>query len=598
MNSIQPDLDRKTESNELKRYMWRGKKIQAEPITEQYPVDTQQVPDIFVHIYDRKERIGYVRVSAGDASMSDDNANWYTIQNPQNNFDGKNPGLLLANLRTLKGEATKAPRSNNRYDQEEFLNMYAFVYSCAELAPSLKSEKVRARVEFSFCDLQPNYKIFDEQNAANPVQSSEPTPPVESRFGWLTSLGLGFGGGQDKAPAGGTPPTQIPAGQTGPAPISRTGTATNEKDKLTKKKTVHPMIIESKHHTKNPIFGHQPVPKGEIIIGPAKVRGGIGMAPNLTVKVYNLEAPVMFSSGKYQEIGTCYISPRQCKTVRGIPGELHGVEPTYYTIVGPNGQIQGKILMLLAFSKNLKESMTIEDFHKEMDIKLTRYRLDFSCIGLRNLDSKCPDPEVTLSIPSYQLMIKFKPVNLKKNPSAIDEQNEKMTLRKKQKLMALANIPDTKKKGDKKDESPVFNRKAFVRLGEELVYAPITDNDSYVSNLKDYNPNVCMTNKVAEFLMPENPLFYPRAEIEVVQKNTITMNTEYFTTVDLVECNEHLPKNNINVLKGRLGMIRRVVDALESNGADDKVKVSMNRMVCPGLNLDQQQADFYVQKHY
>ena len=560
--------------------MWRGKKVQAEPITEQFPVDSQQVPDIFIHIYDRKERIGYVRVSTADATMADENANWYTVKNPQNNFDGKNPGLLLANLRILKGDAgIKAPRSNNRYDQEEFLNMYAFVYSCAELAPSLKSEKVRARVELSFCDLQPNYKVFEEQSAANPIQNSDPQPPVESRFGWLANLGLGFGGGGEKTPPAGAVPPANPTNPTGAPSSSRGGPQPGDKDKLLKKKTAHPMIIESRHLTKNPIFGSQPVPKGEIIIGPAKVRGGIGMAPNLTVKVYNLEAPVMFSSGKYEEIGTCYISPRQCRTVKGAPGELHGVEPTYYNIIGPSGSIQGKILMLIAFSKNLKESINPEDFHREMDIKLTRYRLDFSCIGLRNLDSKCPDPEVTLSIPSYQLMIKFKPANMKKNPSVIEDQNAALTLRKKQKLMALAGIPDPKKKTDKKDASPSFNRKAYVKLGEELWYAPAADQDAYVSSLKDYNPNVCMTNKVAEFLMPENPLFYPRAEIEVIQKNMITLNTEYFTTVDLVECNEHLPKNNINVLKGRLGMIRRVVDALEENGADDKIKVTMNRMV-------------------
>ena len=107
----------------MKKYKWKGKKVQAEPIGEVYPIDTQQVPDVFLHIYTKtmfggQKRIGYVRITANDPSMSHNFANWYMIKDPQNNVDGRSPGMLLANLRMLQGDATKAPRSLNRYDNE------------------------------------------------------------------------------------------------------------------------------------------------------------------------------------------------------------------------------------------------------------------------------------------------------------------------------------------------------------------------------------------------------------------------------------------------------------------------------------------------
>ena len=172
--------------------------------------------------------------------------------------------------------------------------------------------------------------------------------------------------------------------------------AQKEKDK---KKVVHPMIIESSHITRNPIFGKDL--KGETIVAQAKVTGSIDMAPSLILNVTNLMEPVMFSDNKFKEIGSCYISPSQCRIVKGIPGELNGAEPQYYTIMGPSGTIEGKILMMVAFSKNLKEAIQPDDFKKEFDLKFEKYKLDFSCIGLRNLDSKCPSPTVTVRIPSY-----------------------------------------------------------------------------------------------------------------------------------------------------------------------------------------------------
>ena len=115
------------------------------------------------------------------------------------------------------------------------------------------------------------------------------------------------------------------------------------------------MIIESSHITRNPIFGKDL--KGETIVAQAKVTGSIDLAPSLILNVTNLMEPVMFSDNKFKEIGSCYISPSQCRIVKGVPGELNGAEPQYYTIMGPSGTIEGKILMMVAFSKNLKEAI-------------------------------------------------------------------------------------------------------------------------------------------------------------------------------------------------------------------------------------------------
>ena len=49
-----------------------------------------------------------------------------------------------------------------------------------------------------------------------------------------------------------------------------------------------------------------------------------------------------------------------------------------------------------------------------------------------------------------------------------------------------------------------------------------------------------MTNEVKEFEMPSKPLYWPRVEVEVTYKNALMMTTEYFTTVDLVECSTSL----------------------------------------------------------
>ena len=84
------------------------------------------------------------------------------IKDPQNNYDGKSPGLILANLRLLQGEGCKAPRPANRYDNETTLNVYCYVYSCVELAPQARFDKVRARIEMSFCDLRPNQDTYDQ----------------------------------------------------------------------------------------------------------------------------------------------------------------------------------------------------------------------------------------------------------------------------------------------------------------------------------------------------------------------------------------------------------------------------------------------------
>lgn len=471
------------------------------------------------------------------------------IKDPQNNYDGKSPGLILANLRLLQGEGCKAPRPANRYDNETTLNVYCYVYSCVELAPQARFDKVRARIEMSFCDLRPNQDTYDQlqQEKQKKIdenkEAANPGAPADSKD-------------KDKKD------DKLKPG-----------------DKKTDKKLVHPMIIESQHITKNPIFGDDL--KGEVIVAPAKVTGGLDMAPSLILTVYNLEDPELFSKGKYKEIGSCYISPAQCRVVKGHPGELAGVEPQYYTLMGPGGTIQGKILMLIAFSKNLKESLPAEDFKKEFELKTNKYRLDFSCIGLRNLDSKCLTPEVTLRIPSYQLMIRYKHAA---NEGEIDAQETKIKNKRKEfEKPELKKQKSSSSKTPVKEEPPLMDRGKEVKLGEELLYwNPEPDTGSYISTLIEYNPNICTTNKIRSFDMPENPLYWPRLEIQVFQKSQLLLHSEYFTTVDLVECSDKLPKHNVTVLKEKLGMIKKSTDGGgEDNepGNEDKAVQGMQETV-------------------
>lgn len=498
------------------------------------PIDMQQVPDIFLHIYSKtftgQKRVGYVRVQAGDASLGHNFANWYPVKDPGNNFEGSSPGLLLANLRVLQGESCKMPRPPARYDNEAELNFYAYVYSCVELAPETENHLVKARLEFSFCDLRPNQENYVEEKKAR-EQKKNPTivdvkgPDDKQK-------------GQDKS-------------------ANQADTKVGEKDKKKKK---HSMIIESEHITKNPIFGEER--KGEFIVASAKVTGGLDMAPSLIVKVYNTEKKSLisnvanlFNMGKdsVEFIGSCYISPVKSKIIKGAPGELKDAEPQFYTILGPDGRIQGKILMFIGFSKNLKESIPEPDFKKAFELKMKKFKLDFSCVGLRNLDSKCPNPEVTLRIPSYQLMIKFQ----------------------------HAKTQQDTKKDPKAAEAGLTDRGKPVQLGKALTYSnQEMENSNYVSNLKDYNPNVCLTYSVGEITLPEKALLWPRAEVEVRYSNILRMESEYFASVDLVECCPNYPKSNAAVMKEKLGMQKRATDtAGDKQDAEDKGLISMTNEV-------------------
>lgn len=543
-----PVVDKKSQDSTLKKFKWKGKKVQAEPISEQYPVDTQQVPDIFINIYTTstfkgERRIGYVRVPANEASLSHNFANWYQIKDPTNNFDGKSPGILLANLRLLQGEATKTPRSMNRYDNEAQLNVYCYIYSCVELSPESPSDRVRARIELSFCDLNPNGQAFEDQRKEIERAREEAQEAQEE------------GQEGEEAEQDDEEKSALSTGKK-----SRKGRDEKKEEKKDKRKSAHPMIIESDHLTKNPIFGKNR--KGEVIIASAKVPGGIDMAPNMIVSIYNAEEKNILGGGGYKPIGNCYISPKQCRVVKGLVGELAGAEPQYHTIMGPGGTIEGKILMLVAFSKNMKESIAPGEFVNQFDLKTNKYKLDFSCIGIRNLDSSCPNPQVTLRIPSYRLMLRFK--------------------------QGTASSDEPPKKG-KEAEKPVYHDRGFeVEYGGEVMYEyEKPDENQYVSSLIDYNPNICSCASIAELDLPENPLFWPRVEIEVLQINTVMMNSQYFTTLDLIECADHLPKYNSDVLKEKLGIIRRSGDGggEEGAGGDDKALAGMNNMV-EGLYLD------------
>lgn len=524
----------------MKRFKWKGKKIQVEPITESYPIDIQQVPDIFIHLYTKtflgRKRIGYVRVAANDPTMSQSLAYWYTVKDPQNNFEGRSPGILLANLRLMQGDSVKAPRQTIRYDSETILNFYAFAYSAMELCPELDSHEVRARIDFTFCDLRPNENQFHEEKKERKKLSEQSVKKM------------------------------IDEGAMGDSEmVSRRPSEHKEKKPGEREKKVkHSMIIESEHKTRNPIFGLNQ--KGEIIMAQAKITGGLAMAPSIIVNVYNCEKNAfnkLIKNDKPELIGSCYISPAQCQIVKGASGELNNVEPQFYTIQGPDGTNQGKILLFICFSKNLKESISESEFKKAFKLKMKKFKLDFSCIGLRNLDTSCPAPELTLRIPSYRLLIKFDPCK---------SQSEYET-----KLKALS---DTKKPLEKKDdqEDPSATEQA---LGQTIPYL-VDEQDTVriISGLKDSNPNICCTSGVSELYMPAKPLFWPRAEIEAKYTNILRLETKYFTTVDLVDYCEGYSKSQSDLLKEKIGMKRKGGDAGDGEEAPEEYgKHEMNHLV-------------------
>lgn len=421
------------------------------------------------------KRIGYVRVPVRDDSLSNINASWYQIKDPTNNYDGPSPGLLLANLRLMTGPQANAPRGTIRYDNETLLNIYAFVYSCVELSPETPSQKIRARIEFNFCDLRPN----------------ETAKPEEKR-----------------------------------------------KDN----KLVHKMYFESTHKTRNPIFGGKEC-KGEFLAATAKVTGGLEMAPNVIVTASNLEDKIMFTE-KYREIGSCYVSPNQCKIVKGQPGELKDMEPAVYTLMGTDGRIQGKILMFLAFSKNLKDSITLNDFKAYFDVKFQKFKLNVACVGVRNLDSNCPNPEVIYRIPSYELEIKYVPTGQQED---IDRRKSEKNKAKKKALEEEA------QREQNKDMSPI--PEPLPELVQEELYLFASYESSYLSTLKERNPNICLTSKIKNLQLPKNQIYWPRMEIHVIQKGLL-MTSEYFTTVNLIECTDG-PQFKVDIFNEKLGITKQ-----------------------------------------
>jgi hypothetical protein len=327
------------------------------------------------------------------------------------------------------------------------------------------------------------------------------------------------------------------------------------------------MIIESEHKTKNPIFGINQ--KGELIMAQAKITGGLAMAPSIIVNVYNTEKKTLFGKGKPEFIGSCYISPAQCQVVKGIPGELNNVEPQFYTIHAPDGTVQGKVLLYIFFSKNLKECVSEIDFKRAFELKMKKFQLDFSCIGLRNLDTSCPAPEITLRIPSYRLMIKFDPA---KTQADYDT-----------KLKEIADKNKPKKKDDKKEVKPEEKKDeppSEQLLGETIPFLADELGARINSSLKDYNPNVCCASSVKEYSMPAKPLFWPRVEIEVKYTNMLRLDTTYFTTLDLIDFAAGYSKSQAILFKEKMGMKRKGGEAGGGEEApEEHAKHGMVQMV-------------------
>lgn len=349
--------------------------------------------------------------------------------------------MILADVRLLSGQRSKIPRANIKIYDLVKVNIYCFIYACYELEPEFESEEIMPRVEINFAKLRSSMKVRIRVNNC-------------------------------KTDANGV----------------------LKEDE---------MSVNSDVCTKNPIFGKRN--QGVFKYATTEVMGSIDLAPNFILHVKNIHQSGFSILGKKSKlIGTISMHPTdQTKFVRLRDDNdlTDKLKPKFYTIKN-NGEIKGKLLGFFAYSSSAKNEISLDKFRNTFKLSMKNFKLDFSVVGLRNLDSRNSKPEIHLAIPSYRFLAKIVP---KKIGQRLDMSKEE-------------------KEGD--------------AIAQISVYDPTEYKKSVSSNLLDYNPNICKCVKIDDLLLPSDPLYWPRAEITII--NTESSGEKLFHTINLIECCEEL----------------------------------------------------------
>jgi hypothetical protein len=170
------------------------------------------------------------------------------------------------------------------------------------------------------------------------------------------------------------------------------------------------LFLKSDLKTKNPIFG--PKQQGDFIIKSTNIMGSVDLAPSFRIEVKNIASSTGFFGNKKNDmIGIVNLdltNPDHFTRLRD-DSDLHGnIEAKFYTLVH-EGQIKGKILGFFGYCINSKADISESKFRKCFTITQESYNVDFSVIGLRNLDDKLQNPRVEFNIKPYGAKIVYKP---------------------------------------------------------------------------------------------------------------------------------------------------------------------------------------------
>jgi hypothetical protein len=142
--------------------------------------------------------------------------------------------------------------------------------------------------------------------------------------------------------------------------------------------------------------------------------GSVNLAPGFRVEVKNKAKDSGFFGGKKDDmiglINLDLTNTEDFTKLRDDSDLTQSLEPKFYTLMR-NGAIKGKLLAFFSYCVCSKHEISSEKFRKCFSITQESQDLDFSVIGLRNLDEKLPNPRVCLSLKPYGAKIEFKPVD-------------------------------------------------------------------------------------------------------------------------------------------------------------------------------------------
>jgi len=438
-------------------FSFKGTKGAIPDIKANFPKDLNQVPDIFLNVLQNGlrgwSRIGYVRIPVTLKNIESNRPTWYDVQNPHNHESRDPIGILLADVRLLKGPETEAPRATAKHQNDVAIKFFAFVFGCFELDPEVLSDNIHARVEVFFNNLGPKFSESGEDSS-------------------------GF---------------------------SATSSAL----------------------TRNPVFCKG---QGLVCYGETKVIGSVEYAPNIRIVVRNMKKGGIFSSEYI--IGSTSIHPTEKNYVHSLKNDSdldpdNIASPKFITI-RKDGKITGKLLAYLAYSEGVTDKVTIDRFRRAMFVNYTNYNLNFACIGLRNLDQENPQPEIELRIPSYGVSLKY--------------------------------IPSTSTEHEK-PPAPIFDSKVDTETTPDQITGwkgvlkyDIGHMEGVISNLKSFNPNICLASKIEEIRLPSNPIFLPRAELVIKSTSSSFFWEVLYTSINLVECLDSISSTFIKSYLRDLGI--------------------------------------------